>query len=137
MACFLFPAAEAIIVTAVAYGLRKNEEKKESLVKSAGADVSEAVEEVKVAMSRKLMWLANLLWGGCFLLCFEHIWHGEVVPWFPFLTAATDPEEAAVMLAEIRSVGGSMALLLTAVWAVMLIAVSAIARRKAPQSEKA
>lgn len=136
MACFLFPAAEAIIVTAVAYGLKKKEEKKKSVLKSTESDAAEVAEEVRIAMSRKLMWLANLLWGGCFLLCFEHIWHGEVVPWFPFLTAAANPDDAAVMLSEIRSVGGSMALLLTVVWALMLVVTTAIAKRELPQVEK-
>jgi len=35
-----------------------------------------------------LGWLTNMLWGGSLLLAFEHVWHGEETPWFPFLTAA-------------------------------------------------
>ncbi len=57
--------------------------------RAAGA-VVDVVEDAKIALSRKLMWLANLLWGGALLLAYEHVWHGEVVPWFPFLTAASD-----------------------------------------------
>ena len=59
------------------------------------------------------MILAYLLWGGAFLLCYEHIWHGEVVPWFPFLTAASDPASAAEMLHEMATVGVAMAALVT------------------------
>jgi ABC-type uncharacterized transport system permease subunit len=49
-------------------------------------------------------------------LAYEHLWHGEVVPWFPFLTAASNPDDAATMLHEMSTVGVSMALLVTIVW---------------------
>ena len=35
----------------------------------------------KVTFSRKLKWLNTMLWGGAALLAFEHVWHGEVVPY--------------------------------------------------------
>ena len=132
MACFLVPAAEAVVVTAVACGLKAKEKKAQTLNSSLASDATEVVEEVKVALSTKLMWLANLLWGGCLLLCFEHIWHGEVVPWFPFLTAAADPAEAAVMLSEMRSVGGIMAIVVTLVWVLIVVAVNHILKKKTP-----
>lgn len=108
MACFLVPAAEAV-VTGVVKKVAKPQEDTE-----------------KVTFLNKLPWLTKLLTGGSVLLCFEHVWHGEVVPWFPFLTAASNPEDAAVMLQEMASVGGSMALLLTAVWACMVLAAKKI-----------
>lgn len=132
MACFLVPAAEAVVVTAVAYGLKAKEKKAATLERSAASDVAEAVEEVKVALSTKLMWLSYLLWGGCLLLCFEHVWHGEVVPWFPFLTAAAAPADAAVMLEEMRAVGGVMAIEVTVVWVLVVLAVNHILKKKTP-----
>ena len=83
------------------------------------------------------MWLANLLWGGCLLLCYEHIWHGEVVPWFPFLTAMASPDETSVMLSEMRSVGGTMAIEITVVWVLIVLAANAIVKRKPPVSAAA
>ncbi|MFR2512674.1 MAG: hypothetical protein ACLS9K_12645 [Lachnospira eligens] len=59
----------------------------------------EAVKEEKVLpFSRKLRWLNNMLWGGTALLAFEHVWHGEVTPFFPFLTAAGNAQDAVQML---------------------------------------
>lgn len=132
MACFLVPAAEAAVVTAVAYGMKARERKAPTGNNCAGAGAAQAMEKVKVAVSAKLMWLARLLWGGCLLLCYEHIWHGEVVPWFPFLTAAADPGDTAVMLSEMRTVGGAMAIEITLVWVLILLAVNSILRRKTP-----
>ncbi|WP_262399632.1 hypothetical protein [Yanshouia hominis] len=92
--------------------------------------VGSGFEDVEaIPFSKKLNWLSKLLWGGSALLCFEHVWHGEVVPFFPFLTAASDPAEAAVMLDEMASVGGSMALFLTGAWAVMLFAAHKIQKK--------
>ena len=70
-----------------------------------------------------------MLLGGSALLMFEHIWHGEVVPWFPFLTAAENPEDLLEMLHEMATVGVTMALLVTAVWAVIVTVVSIIEKR--------
>ena len=70
-----------------------------------------------------------MLWGGSALLAFEHVWHGEIVPWFPFLTAASDPAEASVMISEMATVGVSMAALVTAVWGVMLLVTNAMEKK--------
>ena len=123
MACFLVSAAEAAIVTAV----EKAEEKKElsAVEKNEGAKG----EEVKIPLSRKLRWLTYMLWGGAALLAFEHIWHGEVVPWFPFLTAMSNPADTAEMLHEMMTVGVSMAVLITLVWIGMCTAADAIVKR--------
>lgn len=137
MACFLVPAAEAVVVTAVAYGIKAKEKKSPTLNDTTTGKASDAFEDVKIAVSTKLMWLANLLWGGCLLLCYEHIWHGEVVPWFPFLTAMSSPDETSVMLSEMRSVGGTMALEITAVWVIIVLIANAIVKRKAPTSAAA
>ena len=113
MACFLVPTAEAIVTGVVSTVEKKNE----------------VVVEGKIPFSRKLKWLTNMLWGGAVLLAFEHIWHGEVTPWFPFLTAASNPSDTAAMLHEMSTVGVSMAILVTAVWGVMLIVSNAIEKR--------
>ena len=112
MACFLVPAAEAVVTTVVAKTAKKEETPE------------------KISMGRKFKWLSNLLWGGSALLCFEHVWHGEVVPWFPFLTAMSDPEETTVMLQEMASVGGTMAIWLTVIWAGMCVVSDNLMKRK-------
>ncbi len=126
MACFIVPTVEAIVVTVV----RKVMEKKEKAPEESDIRLDGAIEKaVKIPFSRKLKWLGNLLWGGSALLAFEHVWHGEVVPWFPFLTAAADPADAAEMLHEMATVGVSMAVLVTLVWLGMLGASALIEKR--------
>ena len=134
MACFAVPAAEAIVATIV----RKTVESKEKKnVLPANALHTDAAEQTaKIPFSRKLRWLTSLLWGGSILLAFEHVWHGEVVPWFPFLTAAADPADAAEMLHEMATVGVTMALLVTAVWGCMVL-VSNLIEKRASKSESA
>ena len=125
MACFLVPATEAIITT-IAQRVIEQKEKKAGVEKVT----SEAGYEMeKTPFSKKLGWLNKLLWGGSVLLAFEHVWHGEVVPFFPFLTAAGDPEEAVVMLQEMGTVGVSMAALITVVWIVMVLVSKSLEKR--------
>lgn len=129
MACFLVPTAEAVLVTAVAQVLKAKAKREGRLEAGASHDSVPAVEAGKTAFWRQLTWLANLLWGGAFLLAYEHLWHGEVVPWFPFLTAAADPADTAVMLREMSTVGVSMAVLVTAVWGVIVLVTNALKKR--------
>ena len=134
MACFVVPGTEAVVVTAAALLLRRYEQKKMEVRLGAGSAPAEP--QKKTGFARKLFWLADLLWGGVILLAFEHLWHGEVVPFFPFLTAATEgPEAVAEMLGEMASVGVTMAVLVTAVWVGMVLLSAAIERR--PEAEKA
>ena len=131
MACFLVPAAEAVITT-VAAKVMKSKEKEEAVKVSFTDGTLE--DATKIKFSTKLGWLNKLLWGGSALLAFEHVWHGEVVPFFPFLTAV-ETGETAEMLAEMGSAGVAMAVLITAVWAGMLAVSSVIEKRtlKAPE----
>jgi hypothetical protein len=115
MACFLVTAAEAVVVTTA----QKVESKKDS---------SENKSE-RIPMSRKLRWLSSMLWGGAILLAFEHIWHGEVVPWFPFLTAMADPGDAAEMFHEMATVGVCMAVLVTLVWVGMCLVADSLVKK--------
>lgn len=131
MACFIVPATEAIVTTIAAKVIEKKELKSEAAVQSGKETTASAP---KTSFSRKLKWLRNLLWGGSLLLAFEHVWHGEVVPWFPFLTAASDAADRAEMLHEMATVGVCMALVVTAVWAVM-VGVSALVEKRARQTQ--
>ncbi len=122
MACFLVSAAEAVVVTAV----EKAEEKKEKNLEEVRP---EEVKETRIPFSRKLRWLTWMLWGGAALLLFEHIWHGEIVPWFPFLTAMSNPADKVEMFREMATVGVCMAGLITLVWVGMCLAADRIAKR--------
>lgn len=123
MACFIVPATEAVVSTVVTKVLQHKEKKAPTV------SLSQNGTSHKIPFSRKLRWLNNLLWGGSALLAFEHAWHGEVTPWFPFLTAAADPADAAEMLHEMATVGVSMAVLVTVIWLCMLAVCSVIEKR--------
>ena len=136
MACFLVSTAEAIIVTAAAKAAKNKEMSAESVKLEKNAAV-ETKQEKKLPWSKKLSILASLLWGGAFLLCYEHIWHGEVVPWFPFLTAMNDPGDTAEMLHEMSTIGVTMAVIVTVTWAIMMFAADKIMERPDIEPEKA
>lgn len=124
MACFLVGTAEAVVVTAIAKGKEKSETK--AVEASTAAEIQ---GEVRIPWSRKLMWLAYLLIGGAVLLAFEHVWHGEVVPWFPFLTAMSSPGDTAEMLHEMSTIGVTMCVIVTAAWGVMVATVDTYVKK--------
>ena len=132
MACFVVPAVEAVVTTAAKHIVQKKEIEKVEL--SRGSE--RVAEESNIPFSRKLGWLNNMLWGGSALLAFEHVWHGEVTPWFPFLTAAANPADAAEMFREMSTVGVTMAVLVTAAWGIMATVASVVTKR-AHAAEKA
>ena len=134
MACFLVPAAEAVVSTVATKIVEKKEKEQKELQVSFDGVTVEAAS--KIPFSRKLKWLNRLLWGGSFLLMFEHIWHGEVIPFFPFLSAASNPEDAAAMLHEMATAGVSMAVLVTVIWLGM-VAVAALIEKRAEKEAKA
>lgn len=138
MACFLVPVAEAVITTAVYCGM-KSREKKAGLAdvkydRSQFESAEKSEKTGKIPFTRKLKWLNNMLWGGSALLAFEHLWHGEIVPYFPFLTAVSNGETTE-MLSEMGSTGVMMAAIVTAAWAGM-VAVSSLAEKKVLHAEK-
>lgn len=113
MACFIVPGAEAIVTTIATKIMKKHE----------------VEQEGKINFSTKLGWLNKMLWGGSALLLFEHVWHGEVVPTFPFLTAVKDgsvPE----MLAEMSSTGVLMAVIVTTLWLGMVGITSVMTKKE-------
>lgn len=115
MACFLVPTAEAVVTTVLNKTL-----------------ADKVKDENKISFINRLGRLNGMLWGGSGLLAFEHLWHGEISPFFPFLTAASDPADTAEMLHEMATSGTAMAVLVTAVWA---LTVAAEKHLKAAENE--
>ena len=115
MACFTAPLTQAIVIAA------------------AKSTCMEKAAKSRNPFVARLGWLQNMLFGGSFLLAIEHVWHGEITWRFPFLTAVRDGN-AAEMWHEIATSGVAMALLVTLVWAIMVLADEALARRAAVQS---
>ncbi len=103
MACFMVPMGEAIAISIV-QKVAKDKEKKE-----------------QIKSKWRLDWLSKLLWGGTILLVVDHIWHGEIVPRPPFLTAMENPAAIPGMLHEMATVGGTMAGVITATWGIMVL----------------
>ncbi|HOJ48243.1 MAG TPA: hypothetical protein PLD48_05145 [Bacillota bacterium] len=127
MACFAAPLAEAVITTV----LMKRFEKKEKMTDAPNES------QAGIPWSRKLKWLNNLLWGGSALLALEHIWHGEIIPQFPFLTALKEPGGVLPMLGEIATVGVGMAAFVTLVWFFMIKIADARAKKAAVSGKTA
>ena len=131
MACFLVPGTEAIVTTIVTAVVKKKEN---NSLKKASTDGTSAAEKIGTKFSTKLGWLNKMLWGGSALLAFEHIWHGEVIPVFPFLTAVKEGEVGG-MLAEMGTAGVTMAVLVTAAWVGMVIVSNVIEKRQAENTD--
>lgn len=106
MACFIVPATEAVITTVA-----------NKIIKKKGINKDGST----LKFSDRLDRLNGLLWGGSGLLAFEHIWHGEVTPFFPFLTNAVNAQDRAEMLFEMGTSGVAMAALVTSVWAISVV----------------
>lgn len=100
MACFLTPLIAALIVTLL-----------QRIVRGTGA---------------RLRTLATLLWGGSFVLAVEHVLSGELVPWPPFLTAAT-PAGMPALIQEMIVVGLPMTGAVFAAWGAIQMAPKMIA----------
>ena len=125
MACFLVPLTEAVLTSAVKgiYG--------KVVTKST---ISEAEKNLKLeSFNSKVSILQKMLYGGSFLLAIEHIYHGEVVFYPPFLTAMNDPADTVEMLNEMSTVGVSMAVLVTAVWGIGLFVTHLFKKSKKAQ----
>ncbi|ADU24170.1 MULTISPECIES: hypothetical protein [Ruminococcus] len=118
MACFLVPVTEAIVTTVAQKILKKSENNK-------------VTDNSKISFSEHLSRLNKMLWGGSGLLAFEHLWHGEISPFFPFLTAANDPEDTVEMLHEMATSGSAMAVLVTVVWIGTVIVSNKLVGQKA------
>ena len=104
MACFIAPMSLAIVTT---------------------------IFRKKIPKSLKIGWLNVMIWGGAIMLAVEHIAHGEVVLYPPFLTAMQTPAEIPIMLQEMATVGGTMIIAIVFIWLVM-VAIS----QRIPQTQK-
>lgn len=116
MACFVVPMAEAMVATAVSKVLIKKEEQKSMQEIEDGFINGTGSCRIGACQIKKL---SNFLWGGSGLLAFEHLWHGEIMPYFPFLTAANNPADLTKMLHEMSTVGVTMAVVVTLFWGVL------------------
>jgi hypothetical protein len=99
MACFIVPMSVAIVLGAI----RK-----------------------KIPAALHINWLIALLGGGVVALAVEHIAHGEVVLYPPFLTAMNSAAETAVMLNEMATIGSAMAIVCSLIWVGMIVYASRI-----------
>ena len=116
MACFVVPMAEAMVATAVSKVLIKKDEQK-SMQEIEDGFINDT-GSCRIG-ARQIKKLSNFLWGGSGLLAFEHLWHGEIMPYFPFLTAANNPADLTKMLHEMSTVGVTMAVVVTLFWGVL------------------
>ena len=141
MACFVAPAVETVVTTVVQKVVESKEKKAELAAVNCEASLKEDIqikglEKAKIKLSRKLGWLNKMLWGGTALLIFEHVWHGEVVPYFPFFTSIQNGDVAG-MLGEIARNGITMAALVTGVWAIVCAVVSSYEKKAAKEAHTA
>jgi hypothetical protein len=109
MACFLAPMALAIIMTFVQLLTRHS-------------DLSQKL---------KLTTLNTMLWGGVVILAAEHVFHGEITAFAPYLTAMSSPADTAMMLSEIASIGGAMTAAISLTWVGTLAVTSLMTKRVA------
>ncbi|MCR5848483.1 MAG: hypothetical protein K6G75_10255 [Lachnospiraceae bacterium] len=131
MACFLVPGTEAIVTTIIEKAVKAKEKKQIEKSENESSDL----QKHGIGFSTKLGWLNKMLWGGSALLAFEHIWHGEVIPTFPFLTAVKEGETLG-MLKEMGTAGVGMAIIVTTVWVGMVIVSNALEKRTAGNAEE-
>ena len=81
-------------------------------------------------------YLELALWGGSFILAGEHLLHGEVSPYPPFLTAAGEgPEAVQEMLTEMGTVGVTMLAAIVLAWAVGVFIVDFVNYKKHKKAE--
>ncbi|MCS7097748.1 MAG: hypothetical protein NZ922_02065 [Candidatus Methanomethyliaceae archaeon] len=96
MACFLVPMVLAIIT---------------SIIQKTAQSFAEKLK----------LWILNtLLWGGVILLAIEHVWHGEIVPWPPFLTAMANPVNIPILIYEMITVGSIISITILITWGTIL-----------------
>ena len=107
MACFIAPMATGIVTT---------------------------VFRKKIPAALKIGWLNIMLWSGVAMLAIEHIAHGEVVFYPPFLTAMQNPADIPVMVQELVTVGGTMTIAIVVVW-IILVAITSRMPRVSKQVE--
>ena len=96
MACVVVPTAAAIVTTVIGK---------------------------KVPEKYHMGWLNSMMWGGAVMLAIEHIAHGEIVLYPPFLTAGIHE-----VLPEMLRVGVPMTLAIVLIWGVMVAVATRMSR---------
>ena len=114
MACFTVPLAEAVIVSTA-----------KTVAKKVGCS-----EKTLDFIDKKVGWLEKMLYGVSALSAAEHIYHGELTIYPPFLTALNSPEEISVMFHEMATEGVVMALATTILWGSIVGVSSLVKSRK-------
>jgi len=152
MACFLVPAGVAVVTTVVQKVAERKERKagaqeqgelaasKRVAPTSQGVGATATAERGAQPAGKwvtRLRWLNTMLWGGVALLCLEHVWHGEVVPWPPFLTAMETPGQVGPMLHEMVTYGTTMTVVILAAWTLLVGIVELQARARRARETKA
>ena len=132
MACFTVSALAALGVGAAKYIVRHHEKKNELKV----VEPKEYKFGSEVKVSKKLGYLELALWAGSFVLAGEHLIHGEVSPFPPFLTAVSEgPDAVREMLTEMGTVGVAMLLTIVAAWGIGVFLVDLIKYRRHKKAE--
>ena len=133
MACFTVSAVAAIGVSVARHIVKRHEKKNELVV----SEPKEAKFGKDIKWSKKLGYLELALFSGAFVLAGEHVLHGEVTPFPPFLTAAGEgPEAVKEMLTEMGTVGVVMLVALVATWAIGVAVVDFLKYRKHKMAKK-
>ena len=131
MACFtvtLLAAGGASVARAI---ISKKEEKNPYIVSSNSKFGSDT------KWSTKLRYLELSLYGGSFILAGEHLLHGEISVYPPFITAFNSFESTQGMLFEMATVGVAMLLTLCFVWGIGIFLTDLIKYRKRIKTVKA
>ena len=125
MACFVAPAAVAIVTTVA----RKVVEKREGAPATQQADRTATKTSGK--WTQRLGWLNLMLWGGTIMLVLDHLLSGELTLSPPFITAIETPGAIGPMLREILVTGGGMTAAVVVTWTVMVVFAELRSRAKA------
>ena len=127
MACFTVSAVAAIGVSVARHIVKRHEKKNELVV----SEPKEAKFGKDIKWSKKLGYLELALFSGAFVLAGEHVLHGEVTPFPPFLTAACEgPEAVKEMLTEMGTVGVAMLAFTVLAWGIGVLIADYLKFRK-------
>ena len=126
MACFTVSLIGAVGVGVARHIVKHHENKIELAGRTP--EVDKFGSDTK--WSTKLAYLETGLFAGSFVLAAEHMLHGEVVPYPPFLTATETAEGTMEMLHEIATVGVSMFAIVVGVWALGVFIYDLVKYRK-------
>jgi hypothetical protein len=103
MACFIAPAATAVVTTTI---------------------------KKKIPKKYHIEWLNYMLWGGVVMFMVEHFIKGEIIAYPPFLSALQNPANIPAMIQEIVTLGGAMTVATIAVWLVMVFVANRIPKKQ-------